>query len=84
MVIRTVRGYQTYQWEKTRDRNEALDCRVYARAAASIMGLDRLDEKHWTLIAGRRLTSFTESRSFTERTSATDAAGRTRRKSSFI
>lgn len=84
MVIRTVRGYQTYQWEKTRDRNEALDCRVYARAAAAIMGLDRLDEKHWNVLAGRRLTNFTESRSFTERTSATDAAGRSRRRSSYF
>jgi phage terminase large subunit GpA-like protein len=28
-------------------RNEALDCRVYARAAASIYGIDRFAEKHW-------------------------------------
>jgi phage terminase large subunit GpA-like protein len=28
-------------------RNEALDCRVYARAAASIYGIDRFTEKHW-------------------------------------
>jgi phage terminase large subunit GpA-like protein len=28
-------------------RNEALDCRVYARAAASIYGLDRFEERHW-------------------------------------
>jgi phage terminase large subunit GpA-like protein len=28
-------------------RNEALDCRVYARAAASIYGIDRFSEKHW-------------------------------------
>lgn len=28
-------------------RNEALDCRVYARAAASIYGMDRFNEKHW-------------------------------------
>ncbi len=30
-----------------RERNEALDCRVYARAAASRIGLDRYQEKHW-------------------------------------
>jgi phage terminase large subunit GpA-like protein len=24
-----------------------LDCRVYARAAASIFGLDRFEERHW-------------------------------------
>jgi phage terminase large subunit GpA-like protein len=28
-------------------RNEALDCRVYARAAASIYGMDRFAERHW-------------------------------------
>jgi phage terminase large subunit GpA-like protein len=83
MVIRTVRGYQVYQWEKTRDRNEALDCRVYARAAASIMGLDRLDDKHWPALAGRKLTSQSESRNVSERTTTSDAAGRSRRRSSY-
>ena len=28
-------------------RNEALDARVYARAAASIYGIDRFVERHW-------------------------------------
>ena len=28
-------------------RNEALDCRVYARAAAAIYGIDRFTDKHW-------------------------------------
>jgi phage terminase large subunit GpA-like protein len=84
MVIRTVRGYQTYQWEKTRERNEALDCRVYARAAAAIMGLDRLDEKHWAALAGRKLTDRSESSKVTERTTTSDAAGRSRRRSSYF
>jgi len=30
-----------------RPRNEALDCRVYARAAAMDWGLDRMQDKHW-------------------------------------
>ena len=30
-----------------RERNEALDCRVYARAAAWILGADRWDEATW-------------------------------------
>jgi phage terminase large subunit GpA-like protein len=84
MVIRTVRGYQSYQWEKTRERNEALDCRVYARAAAAIMGLDRLDEKHWSALAGRKLTDRSESSKVTERTTTSDAAGRSRRRSSYF
>ena len=31
-------------WEKLRERNEALDCRVYARAAACRNGLDRMQD----------------------------------------
>ena len=30
-----------------RARNEALDCRIYARAAAWDVGMDRMQEKHW-------------------------------------
>lgn len=47
LVSRVVRGYQKWQWEKTRDRNEALDVRVYARAAATALGVDRWDEARW-------------------------------------
>ena len=47
VVARKVRGYLRPQWEKTRDRNEALDCRVYARAAASAEGVDRWRDKDW-------------------------------------
>ena len=44
LVLSTTRqGYKKYTWEKTRERNEALDCRVYARAAAAALGLDRWD-----------------------------------------
>jgi len=57
LISRIVRGYQKYQWEKTRDRNEALDCRVYARAAAMAVGADRWDAKRWEhergLVPGR-------------------------------
>ena len=48
LVSRTdKRGRVIRQWETTRPRNEALDCRIYARAAAWDMGLDRLQERHW-------------------------------------
>lgn len=43
-----VRGYRRYVWQKTRDRNEALDCRVYARAAAILCGIDRITPEQWT------------------------------------
>lgn len=35
------RALQRQEWIKTRDRNEALDCRVYARAIAWLHGVDR-------------------------------------------
>lgn len=41
------KGFTVYQWKKTYKRNEALDCRVYARAAAAIMGMDMFQENHW-------------------------------------
>ena len=47
LVSRLVRGYQKWQWEKTRDRNEILDLRTYNRAAASALGVDRWDEARW-------------------------------------
>jgi phage terminase large subunit GpA-like protein len=40
-------GYPVREWQKMRERNEALDCYVYARAAASAAGLDRFEEWHW-------------------------------------
>ncbi len=47
LVTRIVKGYGRPEWQKTRDRNEALDCRVYARAAAAVFGMDRLNDAHW-------------------------------------
>ena len=40
-------GFAHREWQKMRERNEALDCYVYARAAASAAGLDRFDARHW-------------------------------------
>jgi phage terminase large subunit GpA-like protein len=41
------RGYPRFEWIKTRPRNEALDCRVYARAAAALVGADRWSDERW-------------------------------------
>jgi phage terminase large subunit GpA-like protein len=42
LVTRIVKGFRRGSWEKEPGRrNEALDCRAYARAAAAIFGLDR-------------------------------------------
>ena len=47
-MTRIVKGFPRGSWEKEPGRrNEALDCRVYARAAAAIYGLDRFEERHW-------------------------------------
>jgi len=40
-------GYRKTEWIKTRERNEALDCANYARAAASVIGIDRFSERNW-------------------------------------
>ncbi|MGE5646150.1 MAG: phage terminase large subunit family protein [Acidobacteriota bacterium] len=53
LVAKLVKGYRRLEWQKMRERNEALDCRVYARAAAARVGLDRFQEKHWRVVAER-------------------------------
>jgi phage terminase large subunit GpA-like protein len=47
MVTKTRQGFQKLEWQQIRERNEALDCRVYARAAAWLMGIDRWDDRRW-------------------------------------
>jgi phage terminase large subunit GpA-like protein len=39
-------GYEVRRWEKRHQRNEVLDCHVYARAAAALLNLDRLTGQH--------------------------------------
>ena len=47
-VTKVIRGFPKQVWEKDPTRNnEALDCRVYARAAASVYGLDRMSDYKW-------------------------------------
>lgn len=47
VTIKGKRGFSKLEWQKLRERNEALDCRVYARAAAWIVGVDRWSEARW-------------------------------------
>lgn len=50
-VIKLHKGFPRASWEKDPTRNnEALDCRVYARVAASIYGLDRFTDRQWQQI----------------------------------
>ncbi len=48
IITRHVKGYPRQEWKKTRERNEALDCRVYAQAIAISLGLNRLAEAGWS------------------------------------
>ena len=48
VVVRSRRGFATRtEWRQLRPRNEALDCRVYARAATWLAGADRWVEARW-------------------------------------
>lgn len=42
-------GKVAYEWVKVRNRNEALDCRNYARAASYILGIDRFKTETWEI-----------------------------------
>jgi phage terminase large subunit GpA-like protein len=48
-----VNGHKKYSWVKKYERNEPLDCRVYARAAASVIGMDRLTPAMWKQMKGK-------------------------------
>lgn len=47
LITKIIKGFPKREWQKIRDRNEALDCRVYARAAAIALGLDRWTDAKW-------------------------------------
>ncbi len=50
-IVTLHKGFPKASWVKDPSiNNEALDCRVYARAAASIYGLDRFKELQWRRI----------------------------------
>ena len=49
--MKNKRGFAKLEWQKLRERNEALDCRVYARAAAWILGADRWSDARWEELA---------------------------------
>ncbi len=47
MSVKNRRGFVRLEWQKMRPRNEALDCRVYARAALYIVGADKYGPRFW-------------------------------------
>lgn len=62
LTLKTSAGRQRYIWVKVYDRNESLDCRVYARSAAISLGVDRWADSVWTeLMRDQSLDRSTES-----------------------
>lgn len=47
LVFKIIKGFRKYEWVKKYERNEPLDCRVYARAAAAVVGMDRFSKAQW-------------------------------------
>lgn len=50
LVTKMVKGYPKREWQKIRERNEALDCRIYARAASIALGVDNWSDVKWQKI----------------------------------
>lgn len=53
LVSKKVNGVTVKRWQKIHERNEPLDCRVYARAAAAMFGMDRLSDHDWDILEGK-------------------------------
>jgi phage terminase large subunit GpA-like protein len=56
VTVRMKTGFSRQEWQKLRDRNEALDCAAYARAALYDLGADRRGEGFWAELALARET----------------------------
>jgi phage terminase large subunit GpA-like protein len=46
-TVKDKRGFTRQEWAKLRERNEALDCAVLARAALWLLGADRYGDRWW-------------------------------------
>ena len=79
VTIRTRAGFQKLEWQQMRERNEALDCRVYARAAAWLMGVDRWDEGRWSELEAQLVTAEDEAPRRASRTARPAAPAAPRR-----
>lgn len=56
-VTRYFKGRPRREWVKVRQRNEALDCRVYALAALQLMGLnlDNLANQSRNMVQSKKM-----------------------------
>ena len=60
LITHTIAGRTTTRWEKRRERNEALDIRIYARAAASVLRLETWPARKWDDIEAAQRESAAE------------------------
>ena len=74
VTVRNKRGFAKLEWQKLRERNEALDTRVYARAAAWITGADRWSEAQWQELERQVTAQAAENAGTIRGTAATRAA----------
>jgi phage terminase large subunit GpA-like protein len=55
LKFKMVNGLSKPYWDSENKRNEQLDCRVYARAAAAYLQIDRFKEEDYTMISNAYL-----------------------------
>jgi phage terminase large subunit GpA-like protein len=85
VVFKVIKGYRRAEWVKNYERNEPLDCRKYARAAAALLGIDRWTADKWAEISLELGVSAPEPPELPEKTETETVNGVeiTRRKSKF-
>jgi len=74
-------GYDRYVWKKHYERNEILDLRVYNRAVAAILGIDRYKDSDWEKIKFKEISPAASSNSEKPRE---EKKVKRRRSSSFL
>jgi poly(3-hydroxyalkanoate) synthetase len=55
--VKDRRGFARQEWAKLRERNEALDCALLARAALWLLGADRYGERFWARLRDEALAA---------------------------
>jgi phage terminase large subunit GpA-like protein len=69
-MITNKKGQIEYDWTVKYKRNERLDCRVYARAAAAVLGIDRYSENYWNdLLESAKISEQTPKKQIKKRNS---------------
>lgn len=83
VIRRDRKNRNIIEWVKSRERNEALDVRIYNRAAASLVGIDRFRPKDWERFRVQGLAKPLESSHNRNATPKKPSRKRTKKKESF-